>query len=102
MNDLEIFINAPEDATAEELADYIDRACGPDQTLRERVKGLFDVQSGPEQFMEHTSLPGVEVELIEPESAGTVIGNYKLLQKIGEGGFGVVYMADQLAPVKRL
>ncbi len=38
---------------------------------------------------------------IEDDASGTVIGHYKLLQKIGEGGFGVVYMAEQSEPVRR-
>src|SRR6266571_6206702 len=47
--------------------------------------------------------PGIEAELarLKPEEAGDRIGAYKLLQQIGEGGFGVVWMAEQEQPVRR-
>ena len=101
MNDLDIFINSPDEATPEELSLYLDEACGDDPALRHRVEDLFTSRRRPEKFMEHTTFPAAAQDLIDTESAGSIIGNYKLLQKIGEGGFGVVYMADQLAPVKR-
>ena len=95
ITDLQIFMNAPRNASAEELKAYLDEACGDDGTLRGRVESLFRADEAAHQFMNH---PAVE---LDEESPSLVIGRYKLLQEIGQGGFGVVYMADQEEPVKR-
>ncbi len=106
MNDLEIFINAPDGLTRSELAAYFDKVCGSDAELRARVERLLeaDGQVGTE-FLETgpmKSRPSLfDHSAPVAENSGDVIGNYKLLQQIGEGGFGVVYMAEQLKPVKR-
>ena len=83
-------------------AAYLDDACGSDASLRAEIEELLlhDQEGG--SFLE--SLPQrVNVTTDQPaaEAPGAVIGPYKLLQKIGEGGFGVVYMADQTEPVRR-
>jgi len=95
MTDLQIFMNAPRNATAEELRSYLDKACGDDASLRARVESLFHADEAANEFMNH---PAVE---LNEEAPSIVIGRYKLLQEIGQGGFGVVYMADQEEPVKR-
>ncbi len=106
MTDLQIFKNAPPDASAEELKLYLDGACGGDAALRARVEALFQAEAKAGGFMERpamdagptvTELPSSPVR----EGPGTQIGRYKLLQEIGAGGFGVVYMAEQKEPVKR-
>ena len=103
MTDLEIFHAAPEGATPEELAAYLDHACGDDHDLRASVEALFALEDNPDDYLEAPPLQSAEdsVATVDAEAPGTVIGNYKLLQEIGTGGFGVVYMADQLRPVKR-
>ena len=72
--------------------------------LRARVEALFAADEQNSDFMEGD--PGGDLLKdggagLGAESPGEEIGNYKLLQQIGEGGFGVVYMAEQLRPVKR-
>ena len=71
--------------------------------LRRRIERLLRAQSEIGNFLE--SPPPELADTIVPsalaERPGTVIGAYKLLEEIGEGGFGVVYMADQQAPVRR-
>ncbi|YCM45730.1 WD40 repeat domain-containing serine/threonine protein kinase [Verrucomicrobiaceae bacterium 227] len=104
MTDLEIVCQAPEGATPEELVAYLDEACGGDTILRKKVEELLASEDHLDDFLEEVPLQG-KSEVAEMVSAvekpGDVIGNYKLLQEIGEGGFGLVYMAEQLRPVKR-
>ncbi|MFC7337481.1 protein kinase [Haloferula chungangensis] len=96
MRDVEIFLNAPKETSSEELADYLDAACGGDRELRAQVEELIEAERGVGDFMHATPL-----EVAAEERPGALIGNYKLLQEIGAGGFGTVYMAEQLRPVKR-
>jgi WD40 repeat protein/serine/threonine protein kinase len=85
-----------------EREDYLGRAC-PDVELRREVESLLDAHRNPDSlFVEEA--PDSEGTLRgQPfqESVGTVIDHYKLLEKIGEGGCGVVYMAGQEEPIRR-
>ena len=99
----EIFQAAVEIISPAERKAYLDGVCGDDQELRAAVEALLeaDVQAG--SFLEEPALgEGVTLDAAPlTEGPGTVIGRYKLLQQIGEGGFGVVYMAEQTEPVRR-
>jgi serine/threonine protein kinase len=80
----------------EQRAAYLREVCGGDAQLRARVEALLQATEppvGPEKTM------AVSMQLTE--KPGDRIGRYKLLQQIGEGGCGVVYMADQEEPIKR-
>ncbi len=82
--------------------DYLDQICAGDQSLRERVEALLDVHEQEQGFLKSDARPAPTVDhLPVTEAPGHHIGRYKLLQKIGEGGFGVVYMAEQARPVRR-
>jgi WD40 repeat protein/serine/threonine protein kinase/tetratricopeptide (TPR) repeat protein len=87
-----------------ERAAYLAGACGDNRVLRQRVEALLRANEAPEGIApkqpEVTSRGTIVVTPID-ETAGTVIGRYKLLQQIGEGGCGVVYMAEQSEPVRR-
>ena len=82
-----------------ERAAYLDQACAEDLVLRQEVESLLFAHAQAGEFLDLTrSIPAPDFLI---ECAGTMIGRYKLLQKIGEGGFGVVYMAEQVEPVQR-
>jgi eukaryotic-like serine/threonine-protein kinase len=88
----------------ERRAGYLDTACGGDDTLRQRVEALLRAHELAGTFMGTlavTSQRETRLAMLT-EKTGDRIGRYKLLQQIGEGGCGVVYMAEQEEPVRRL
>ena len=90
----------------DQRAAFLDDACGGDDELRRRVEKMLAAHEEAGSFLE--APPAAAIAQAEPtidqnsiDRVGTQIGPYKLLQQIGEGGFGVVYMAEQLEPVRR-
>ncbi len=104
MNRSEEFIFAAAiELPADQRDRFLDDACAGDEQLRERVAALVQAHEQPTQFLDLPSGSGDQenTDAGIQVSAGAVIDHYKLLQKIGEGGFGVVYMAEQEQPVRR-
>ncbi len=91
----------------EERRAFLRENCGGDESLRSRVEALLRTQGEAEDFFHQTlcALPPLIREAgtisYAEEKPGSMIGRYKVLEKIGEGGCGVVYMAEQIHPVRR-
>src|SRR4051812_777498 len=79
-----------------ERSAYLEGACGLDNELRQRVDALLRSHEQAGSFLgaEVAAVPTLESMPMRDEQPGTIIGHYKLLQRIGEGGFGVVFMAE--------
>jgi serine/threonine protein kinase len=102
MSERDLFIAALKITPPAERAAWLDRECAGDAALRQRIDVLLQAFDKAGSLLENpAAAAGPTIDVPITERLGTVVGPYKLLEQIGEGGFGVVFMAEQTEPVRR-
>lgn len=100
----QIFMRALEFEEVGERHDYLVESCGDDVQLLQKIERMLELHQRTDNVLDRSSdrLFNVKDLEEEPFRAGMEIGSYKLLQQIGVGGMGVVFMAQQNEPVRRV
>jgi hypothetical protein len=97
-----VFLEAIDLASPAERAAYLDQACKDNPQLRAEVEALLRAHEAPQRILDAPAVVSPTIDEALPlERPGTVIGPYRLVQQIGEGGMGTVFLAEQTEPVQR-
>jgi len=103
----EVFLAARELDEPGKRAAYLDQVCGDRLELRHRIERLLAASRSADALLERSDVPGVlgnsasTLTGMPVYQLGSRVGHYQLLEKIGEGGFGLVFMAEQREPIRR-
>src|SRR5947207_11905009 len=95
----EIFLQAVELGSPQAWPEFLDKACSGNPELRQHVERLLQAHNQSNSLLDGSGI-AVTSASTTTQRLGTLIGPYKLLEQIGEGGMGIVYMAQQTQPVK--
>jgi hypothetical protein len=103
-----LFFAALEKSDPAERASFLEEACGENAALRKSVECMLAAHPEVGSFLESSRSDGFVANALnatvdEPtrEKLGTIVGPYKLMEEIGAGGFGLVFVAEQQAPIRR-
>ncbi len=96
-----LFLELMEYDSQTDRQQFLEEQCSGDEQLRQEVVGLLGHQQQLNDFLEAQPAKTLDIPEPEPDQTDQMIGMYKLREKIGEGGMGYVYLAEQIKPVRR-
>ncbi len=101
MSAKQIFLIAVENYDPNEWDDYLDETCGDDRHLRDRVADLLTAHRQQNPLLDDAGVFSINASNQLIERPGMMIGQFRILEEIGEGGFGVIFLCEQTEPIRR-